>query len=236
MKNKITIAALVILLLLVIWKGCQLKADHDNLLNQVSSLQTGEKFYKTKVLADSSTIASQTQTILSQDEAIKLGLLKLEGDIKKVQSQVRQGQTINIDSVPIPFVPDNFADTSGWMVRLRQGDSSKATLDSLLANSIIIPKKFSLKDKWYSIDGKVLRDGLLMDSLKISNESSVTIGWKNAGFLGLKKEPMVEIKNTNPYLNVTKMSNVVVKKKKGLLQNPIFWTGLGFLGGAYFIK
>ena len=236
MKNKITIAALVILLLLVIWKGCQLKADHDNLLNQVSSLQTGEKFYKTKVLADSSTIASQTQTILSQDEAIKLGLLKLEGDIKKVQSQVRQGQTINIDSVPIPFVPDNFADTSGWMVRLRQGDSSKATLDSLLANSIIIPKKFSLKDKWYSIDGKVLRDGLLMDSLKISNESSITIGWKNAGFLGLKKEPMVEIKNTNPYLSVTKMSNVVVKKKKGLLQNPIFWTGLGFLGGAYFIK
>lgn len=236
MKNKITIAALVILLLLVIWKGCQLKADHDNLLNQVSSLQTGEKFYKTKVLADSSTIASQTQTILSQDEAIKLGLLKLEGDIKKVQSQVRQGQTINIDSVPIPFVPDNFADTSGWMVRLRQGDSSKATLDSLLANSIIIPKKFSLKDKWYSIDGKVLRDGLLMDSLKISNESSVTIGWKNAGFLGLKKEPMIEIKNTNPYLSVTKMSNVVVKKKKGLLQNPIFWTGLGFLGGAYFIK
>ena len=236
MKNKITIAALVILLFLVIWKGCQLKADHDNLLNQVSSLQTGEKFYKTKVLEDSSTIASQTQTILSQDEAIKLGLLKLEGDIKKVQSQVRQGKTINIDSVPIPFVPDNFADTSGWMVRLRQGDSSKATLDSLLANSIIIPKKFSLKDKWYSIDGKVLRDGLLMDSLKISNESSVTIGWKNAGFLGLKKEPMVEIKNTNPYLSVTKMSNVVVKKKKGLLQNPIFWTGLGFLGGAYFIK
>jgi hypothetical protein len=236
MKNKITIAILVIIVLLLIWKGCQLKADHDNLLNQVSSYQTGEKFFRKKVLEDSSTIASQTQTILSQDEAIKLGLLKLEGDIKKVQSQVRQGQTINIDSVPIPFVPNNFADTTGWMVRLRQGDSSKATLDSLLANSIIIPKRFSVKDKWYSIDGKVLRDGLLMDSLKITNESSVTIGWKNAGFLGLKKEAMVEIKNTNPYLNVTKMNNVVVKKKKGLFQNPLFWSGIGFLGGAYFIK
>jgi hypothetical protein len=236
MKNKITIAILVIIVLLLIWKGCQLKADHDNLLNQVSSYQTGEKFFRNKVLEDSSTIASQTQTILSQDEAIKLGLLKLEGDIKKVQSQVRQGQTINIDSVPIPFVPNNFADTTGWMVRLRQGDSSKATLDSLLANSIIIPKRFSVKDKWYSIDGKVLRDGLLMDSLKITNESSVTIGWKNAGFLGLKKEAMVEIKNTNPYLNVTKMNNVVVKKKKGLFQNPLFWSGIGFLGGAYFIK
>lgn len=236
MKNKITIAVLILVVLLLIWKGCQLKADHDNLLNQVSSYQAGEKYFKKKVLDDSSTIASQTQTILTQDEAIKLGLLKLEGDIKKVQSQVRQGQTINIDSVPIPFIPDHFADTTGWMAKLKQGDSSKATLDSLLANSIIIPKKFSLKDKWYSIDGKVLRDGLLMDSLKISNESSVTIGWKNAGFLGLKKEPIVEIKNTNPYLSVTKMNNIVVKKKKGLLQNPLFWSGVGFLGGAYFIK
>ena len=236
MKNKITIVVLILVVLLLIWKGCQLKADHDNLLNQVSSYQAGEKYFKKKVLDDSSTIASQTQTILTQEEAIKLGLLKLEGDIKKVQSQVRQGQTINIDSVPIPFIPDNFADTTGWMAKLKQGDSSKATLDSLLANSIIIPKKFSLKDKWYSIDGKVLRDGLLMDSLKISNESSVTIGWKNAGFLGLKKEPIVEIKNTNPYLSVTKMNNIVVKKKKGLLQNPLFWSGIGFLGGAYFIK
>lgn len=236
MKNKIAIAVLVIAVLLLLWKGCQLKKDHDNLLNQVSALQIGEKFYKTKILEDSSTMATQTQTILSQDEAIKLGLLKLEGDIKKVQSQVRQGQTINIDSVPIPFVPNNFADTSGWMAKIRQGDSSKAVLDSLIANSIIVPKSFSLKNEWYSIDGKVKRDGLLMDSLQIKNESSVTIGWKNAGFLGLKKEPMVEIKNTNPYLSVTKMSNVVVKKKKGLLQNPIFWTGLGFLGGAYFIK
>lgn len=236
MKNNLIIAALVILVILLSWKGCQLKSDHDNLLNQVSNYQNGEKYFKKKILDDSSTLASQTQTILSQDEAIKLGLLKLEGDIKKVQSQVRQGQTINIDSVPIPFIPNNFADTSGWMVKIKQGDSSRAVLDSLLANSVIIPKGFSLKDKWYSFDGRVLKNGLMMDSLKITNESSVTVGWKNAGFLGLRKEPVVEIKNTNPYLSVTKMNNVVVKKKKGLLQNPIFWGGLGFLGGAILIK
>jgi len=236
MKQKITIVALVFIVLLLVWKGCQLKQEHDNLLNQVSGYQAGEKYFKAKLMDDSSTIASQTQTILSQDEAIKLGLLKLEGDIKKVQSQVRQGQTINIDSVPIPFVPNNFADTTGWMVKIRQGDSSKAVLDSLLANSIIVPKGFSVKDKWYSIDGKVKKDGLLLDSLKIQNESSVTVGWKNAGFLGLKKEAIVEVKNTNPYLSVTKMNNVVVKKKKGLFQNPLFWTGVGVVGGHFLLK
>lgn len=229
-KRAIYIVSLIVLLLLL-WKGCQLKKEHDDLLRQVSEYKLGEKAFKKKMLDDSSTIATQTQTIMSQDEAIKLGLLKLDGDIKKVQSQVRQGQTINIDSIPIPFVPNNFADTSGWMAKLRQGDSSKAVLDSLLANSIIVPKTFSLKDKWYSLDGKVKREGLLLDSLRITNESSVTVGWKKS-FLGLKSEPLVEIKNTNPYLSVTKMSNVVVKKKKGLLQNPLFWTGLGFVGGT----
>jgi N-acetylmuramoyl-L-alanine amidase CwlA len=117
------------------------------------------------------------------------------------------------------------------MAKIKSGDSSRATLDSLLANSIIVPKGYSLKNKWYTLDGKVRKEGLLIDSLSIKNESSVTVGWKNAGFLGLRKEPMVEIKNTNPYLSVEKMSNVVVKKKKGLFQNPIFWIGVGVVGG-----
>jgi len=231
MKRKAIYIISIIVLLLLIWKGCQLKKEHDDLLQQVSDYQLGEKTFKKKMLDDSSTIAKQTQTILSQDEAMKLGLLKLDGDIKKVQSQVRQSQTINIDSVPIPFIPSNFADTSGWMVKIKQGDSSRAVLDSLLANSIIIPKGFSLKDKWYSVDGKVLRQGIILDSLRIENESSVTVGWKK-GFLGLKSEPLVEIKNTNPYLSVSKMSNVIIKKKKGLFQNPLFWTGIGFVGGS----
>jgi len=236
MKKNMIIVVGCILILLLIWKGCQLKKDHDNLLNQVSALKTGEKFFQKKLLEDSSTIASQTQTILSQDEAIKLGLLQLEGDIKKVQSQVRQGQKISIDSVEVPFIPNNWADTTGWMSKIKSGDSSRATLDSLLANSIIVPKGYSLKNKWYTLDGKVRKEGLLIDSLSIKNESSVTVGWKNAGFLGLKKEPIVEIKNTNPYLSVEKMSNVFVKKKKGLFQNPIFWTGIGIVGGHFLIK
>lgn len=231
MKNKLIYIVATILIVLLLWKGCQLKREHDNLVSQLSEYKLGEKAFKKKILDDSSTIATQTQTIMSQDEAIKLGLLKLDGDIKKVQSQVRQGQNINIDSVPIPFIPNNFADTSGWMAKIKKGDSSRAVLDSLLAHSIIIPKAFSVKDKWYSMDGKVQREGLLLDSLRIVNESSVTVGWKKS-FLGLKSEPLVEIKNTNPYLTVTKMSNVVVKKKKGLLQNPLFWTGVGVLGGV----
>jgi hypothetical protein len=207
--------------------------EHERLLTQITAYRVGEKAFKTKLLDDSSTLAQQTQTILTQDEAIRTGILKLEGDIKKVQSQVRQKQEISIEDIAVPFVPNGYADTTGWAKRIKEGDRSDSTIDSLLANSVIVPSKFSKEDKWFSIDGEVQKDGIKVDSLKIQNESSVTIGYKKSGFLGLKSEPLVEIKNTNPYLSVTKMNNVVIKPNKNIFKSKLFWTGIGVVVGIF---
>lgn len=231
MKQRLIIVVLVIIILLSFWKGCQIKRDRDNLLTQVSKYEIGEKAFKIKTLKDSSTISTQSQTILTQEEAIKLGQLKLEGEIKKAQSQVRQTQKIKIDSVLVPY---SNVDTSIWT--LKKTDNCEEKYDSLLANSVVVPRNFVTEKKWFSISGKVKKEGVLMDSIKIENESSVTIGWKRSGFLWLKKEPIVEIKNTNPYLQVVKMNNIVVKKDKKLLQNPIFWFGIGIIGGHFLNK
>lgn len=231
MKERLIIIGLVIIILLSFWKGCQYKNDRDNLLTQVSQYQIGEKSFKTKMLKDSSTIATQGQTILTQKEAIRLGLLNLEGAIKKASSQVRVVQKIKIDSVLVPY---SDVDTSVWT--LKKTDNCEKKYDSLLANSVIVPRDFSTEKKWYSINGKVKKDGVLIDSLKIENESSVTIGWKRSGFLWLKKEPIVEVKNSNPYLQVTKMNNIVVKKNKSLLDSRLFWMGIGIVGGLFINK
>jgi hypothetical protein len=236
MKNLFIQIGLVLVIILLLWNSCQMKQENQNLLNQVTSYKEGEKAFKNKILKDSSTIAQQSQTILSQDEAIKLGILKLEGDIKKVQSQVRQQQDISITDLAVPYVPNNYADTSGWQRQIAEGQHSKELLDSLIANSIILPKSFEVNNKWYSIEGQVKKEGLLIDTLKIINESSVTIGWKNSGFLGLNKDPVVEIKNTNPFLNVTKMDNFVAKKKKNIFQTKLFWAGLGLVGGLFIVR
>jgi hypothetical protein len=229
--KEILIIALGIIIILMQLKSCNLQEEKDNLLGQVSQYQLNEKAFKTKILKDSSTLASQEQTILTQEEAIKLGLLKLEGEIKEVQSQVTQKQVIKYEKVNVPFVPNNFTDTSGWYAKLTNGDQSVAFVDSLMANSIIVPQRFEKKERWIEIDGVVKKEGLVIDSLKISNESSVTIGYKKWGFLGLKKRPIVEIKNTNPYLGVTKINNIVIKKNKSIFKKPIFWAGVGLLGG-----
>ena len=233
MIHKIINIALLVLVILLLLKGCEMQKDRYNLLTQISTYKLSEKAFKTKILADSSTLATQTQTILSQKEAIKLGLLKMEGEIKKVQSQVRQQQEIKIKNVEVPFIPNGFTDTSGWYSKFKNGDTSKTICDSIIANSIVVPQRFALEQKWYSIDGKVNKNGLVLDSMKIQNESSVTIGYRKYGFLNLKREPVVEIKNTNPYLSLSKVSNVVIKEKKGIFKSKVFWTGVGIFGGIY---
>ncbi len=233
MIHKLINIALLILVIILLLKGCEMKKDRDNLLTQMATLKAGEKAFKTKILQDSSTLATQTQTILSQKEALKLGILKLEGEIKKVQSQVRQTQNVEIGDVKVPFIPNGYTDTSGWYSKLKNGEISKEICDSVIANSIVVPQRFSLEQKWYSIDGKVNKEGLTLDSLKIQNESSVTIGYRKYGFLKLRREPLVEIKNTNPYLSLSKVGNVVVKPNKGIFKSKVFWTGVGIFGGIY---
>ena len=206
------------------------------MLTQLSTFKIENQTFKVKVNKDSSTIVTQRQTILTQDEAIKLGILKLNGEIKKVKSQVNQVQEFVINDVPVPYVPDNFIDTSGWYVKLINGDTSKSVCDSLIKNSVLVGTQFKKDDKWVKMDGKIKKDGLQLDSLSIPNESSVTIGYKKYGFLNLKREPLVEIKNTNPYLKTNSVNNVSVKDKPNLFQRKGFWAGVGVIVGLLLHK
>jgi hypothetical protein len=230
--NRLMLLILTIIILLLFFKGCEMKKDYDNLLKNSSSISTLENKFEKKSLKDSSTMATQNQMLLSQVEALKLGVLKLNGDIKIVQSQVSQKQEIKIDSFFVPFIPTHFADTSLWMARIKNGDSSRYLIDSLMNNSVIVPQPFKMEEKWFKMYGKVQKKGLLLDSFLLTNESTITLGYKKSGFLNLKKEAVVEVNNTNPYVDVTKLKNVVIKEKKSILQSKLFWFGVGLVGGV----
>jgi hypothetical protein len=235
-RKKIFNTILLVLVVLLLLKTCNDYGDRKKLLAQISTYEIGNKAFKVKMQKDSSTIASQEQTILTHKEAIRLGLLKLDGEIKKAQSQVTQTQVVKIQKVEVAYVPNNYADTTGWRSWAEKGIINDTICDSLLANAVILPKTFSTQNKWYSINGEVKKNGVLFDSIKVVNESKVTIGWKRGGFLGLKKIPVVEIKNTNPYISVPKMDNVVVDPDKSVFQKKGFWLGFGALITYFLIK
>jgi len=229
MKNlkEIIIGALCVMVCILLWQGCRKNADKENLLNQISQYKLSEKAFTQKRLADSSSIAQQSQTILTEREATRLGLIKMEGQIKKLAAQVSQSQQVRYDSILVPYTPNKFADTSGWYGDLLAGEVNRQIIDSLIANSIIVPKSFSKAEKWLTLDGKVEKEGIVIDSLTIKNESTVSVGWKNGGFLGLKKIPIVEVKNTNPFISISKLNNVVIQEQKSLFQKKGFWIGVG---------
>lgn len=85
--------------------------------------------------------------------------------------------------------------------------------DSLVkAKHVIIPpRKFDVSTKWYSIHGKVLLEGLQLDSLAVENEISFRVAQKKKGIFG--RETIVQAINTNPHMSTTSMQSIIVKNK-----------------------
>jgi len=231
-KDNLLFIILIIIIILLLLRGCEIQKDRDNMLTQLSTFKIEQQGLKVKINKDSSTIVTQNQTILSQDEAIKLGLLKLDGEIKKVQSQVNSVQELVINDIPIPYISDNFVDTSGWYLKYKSGEITPEICDSFIKNSVLVNTEFKKDDKWFDIGGKIKKEGIVIDSIIIPNEQSVTIGYKKSGFLNLKREPIVEIKNSNPYIKIPKANNVNVKDKPNLFQKKGFWVGVGTIIGV----
>jgi hypothetical protein len=226
MKNKkvpIWMWLVVALVVMLIFRECKRAIDQDKLLGQLAQYQLKEKKFEVERNKDSSTIAYQEQTLLTMAEANKLGLIEMDRKMKSLQSQVRQQSQVQIVEKPVPFIPDGFADTTG-MVRDEAGNVIRR-------DSIAVPTRFKLSEKWFNIDGLVKKDGLLIDTLTIPNKTVVNVGYKKAGFLNLGKQAVVSVKNENPYVNVTGLDNVVIRNKKKFWQSPLFGIGVGILVG-----
>jgi hypothetical protein len=226
MKNKkvpIWMWLVVALVVMLIFRECKRAIDQDKLLGQLAQYQLKEKKFEVERNKDSSTIAYQEQTLLTMAEANKLGLIEMDRKMKSLQSQVRQQSQVQIVEKPVPFIPDGFADTTG-MVRDEAGNVIRR-------DSIAVPTRFKLSEKWFNIDGLVKKDGLLIDTLTIPNKTVVNVGYKKAGFLNLGKQAVLSVKNENPYVNVTGLDNVVIRNKKKFWQSPLFGIGVGILVG-----
>jgi hypothetical protein len=226
--NRVIYVLLFIVIIVLLWRSCESERDRSKLVSQLGEYKLKEKVFEVQRLKDSSTLATQTQTIMTQKDAISMGLLELEKSMKEVQSQVKQKSTTTIIEKQVPFIPDGYADTTG-VVKNENGEVIRR-------DSVAVPSRFKLNEKWFNVDGYVKKDGLIIDSLSIPNNTIVTIGYKKAGFLNLSKDAVVQVKNENPYVNVTGLDNIVIKKKKKIWQNPLVHIGVGVVLGYYITK
>lgn len=215
-KNTLLVVfgSIIVFLVWLLWDS---QTRLNSFKEQVSKFEISKQFFNESLSNDSTIIAEQEQIILSQKEAIELGVLEVE-KLKKVKSQVKTITITKIDSVFIEF-----HDT------LRISDTIYPT------GTIKVPKRFNLNKEHYRLGGIVLLDGLLVDSLKVKNEMKLTIANKSMGFLK-KSKPVVQIENTNPYISTIDMKNIIIEDKRKFYDKKTFWLGLGVLTGLLIVK
>jgi hypothetical protein len=89
---------------------------------------------------------------------------------------------------------------------------------------------FETKTDYYTISGKVRKNGVLFDSLYFPSKLTWSLGTDKKGFFK-PKESVVRVSSNNPYVNIKGMDNFVVKNEKKWYQSGGFWVGAGFLSG-----
>ena len=155
-------------------------------------------------------IISQEQIILSQKDAIEQGLLKIDR-LKKVKSQVNIVTETKIDTFIV-----SHTDT---IVEYIDGGAF-----------LKLPQTYNYNTEHLNFGAEVSKYGLKVNNISILNTSTITIGYKGNG-LFKKSTPIVELTNSNPYVQTNSVGNVVIEEKKNLITNPKVWGGVGLLLG-----
>lgn len=212
MFEKLKQNALLIVLLLLsffVWQTFSMNSKLQDYKNQVVKFKNGEQVFVEKLNEKGEKIAEQDQIILSQKDAIAHNLLQIE-NLKKINSQVQVQTITKIDSVFIPII-----DTV-----------ERVIYDTTGLALLKLPTKFGLNNEWYSLYSTINTDGMLIDSLSLYNQQTITFGMKSNGFLK-KPTPSLVVKNENPYVSVNSLSNIVIKNDTRFYDKKGFWYGLG---------
>ena len=211
-KNGLIVLLSVVILFLVCGYYNS-KAELSDFKKQILKFELSEQKYLETISENGARLVEQEQIILTQEDAIQNNLLEINR-LKKIKSQVVVNTITQIDSVFVPFIVDSIVNDT----------------NILPTNYISVPKRFSLIDEWYSVNGKIKLNGLLIDSLSFNNELSLTIGNKSQG-LFKKSQPVVLVEYSNPYVRTTSMQNIIIKDELRFYDKKSFWYGVGFSTG-----
>jgi hypothetical protein len=211
MVNKVTTYVLVFVVILLSFKVFSDRSEFNSFKSQISRFEKGELEYQQIIDKNGDKIIEQGQVILTQKDAIEQGLLKVE-KLKRVNSQTRVVTEVVLDTIVITHV-----DT---MLKFVDGDSY-----------LRLPQNYRFNDEFMSLEAKIDEVGLSLDNISIQNENIITIGYKRYG-LFKPLTPIIEVKNTNPYIVTQSVSNVVIEKKVDIFHDKKTWGMAGFVLGV----
>ena len=206
MENKERIAYIFLLLVLIAILLCTCATK--TAIEENAIMQQQE--YKKRILADSSTIYSQSVNIKTKDIQIyELKKMAIKSPEVVIQTQTKTviKTEIKLDTIMVEGTP---------MIKL--------------------PKDFYKTEKWFTLSGKINRLGFLqIDSLVSYANLTYAIGdtLRTGAFNKLfgKRDKVVRLLVDNPNMSITGISNIVIKEKKRWYETSAFKFGLGVITG-----
>jgi len=87
------------------------------------------------------------------------------------------------------------------------------------------------QDKCFNVDLRFAKGEFSLSDMQIYNRMDYVSGARRAGFL--KTEYSIDIRNSNPCIITTSVSSYKVIHQPRVIESPIFWGVVGFVGGMY---
>jgi Fe-S cluster biosynthesis and repair protein YggX len=211
--SKILMAIIIVILMMALMSTCQTNLIlHDDITELTN---TNDEFTK-RIYDDSVVVYSQKQTILNNETAIKM--LQAEADklrLSNVQELVK-AKTKTIIKTEIKLADPVYIDSFPHLK---------------------LPREFSKQDKWFSIDGRINRLGLLqIDSMVSYGTLTYAVGDSaRDGFISKilgRRDKVVRLSIDNPTMSITGMSNIYIRQERKWWESKGFMFAFGAIFGG----
>ena len=208
MKNieRIAIYGIAVFLLITAFNQCNKKKVFQDEVESYVDYTDTVKYYKAKngdIVSYNESLEISEKTLRTMNDSLGKALNNIK--IKDPEVIIQIEERVVIKEVEVKFV-----------------------------DSIPCPpfsSSFNLSDEFYSLSGSFTNTKLKLDSIKIPNTRSITVGTKKNGFLK-RNDHIVTIQNSNPFMSTKNITSYTIKEKKKWHETTLFKLGLGFISGV----
>ena len=196
-----------IIVLVIIFFGidrCKRIQELESLTEEINKARFENQAFESQINEQGEEITMQRQLIVSKNEAIKLGMRKIEG-LTNYKNQISAITETKFDTIYAAYQKDTSA------------EGKEVT-------------SFKYTEPWISFDGQLLDSGVAITDLNIKNEYVLTISDKKIGFFK-KPEPTITLLNKNPYTQTKGLTNISIKQEQSILKRPWIWLTFGITSG-----
>ena len=208
LKENVWVPIAICLLLLWGIEKLEHKKDVQDQFQTIMTLRDQKKVFEV-ALDEMGAQTAKQEVLLIESEQNYRELLADFQNLEKTKAQTRVVTKTSIDSIVIPVVTvDTVFVEKGWMPVYTFRDTSE----------------------FYSISGRVSSELALIDDISFPNNVTFSHRWERKNILS-KKTYFVEVKNSNPYVQIQGIQNYQLEDEKRFWEMGKFWFAVGLGAG-----